>query len=95
MQHSEWLFLELSFFCNHFERFAENFHVRLTYLYAYQTKLSFSQAETHERCSRVSFRVRVFNTTFNYITVISWRSVLLLEETKVVPGENHQPAASH
>jgi hypothetical protein len=27
----------------------------------------------------------VFNTTFNYISVISWRSVLLVEETEV-PG---------
>jgi hypothetical protein len=35
----------------------------------------------------------VFNTTFNNISVISWRSVLLVEETRV-PGENHQPAAS-
>jgi len=33
----------------------------------------------------------VFNTTFNNISVISWQSVLLVEE----PGENHQPAASH
>ena len=31
----------------------------------------------------------VINTTFNNISVISWRSVLLVEET-VVPGENHQ-----
>jgi len=33
----------------------------------------------------------VFNATFNNISVISWRSVLLEEET----GENHRPAASH
>jgi hypothetical protein len=32
----------------------------------------------------------VFNTTFSNITVISWRSILLVEETGV-PGENHQP----
>jgi len=31
----------------------------------------------------------VFNVTFNNISVISWRSVLLLEETGV-PGENHR-----
>jgi hypothetical protein len=30
----------------------------------------------------------VFNTTFNNISVISLRSVLLVEETEV-PGENH------
>ena len=35
----------------------------------------------------------VFNTTFNNISVISWQSVLLVEET-LVPGENHRPAAS-
>jgi hypothetical protein len=33
----------------------------------------------------------VFNATLNTISVISWRSVLLVEET----GENHWPAASH
>ena len=32
-----------------------------------------------------------FNATFNNISVILWRSVLLVEET----GENHRPAASH
>ena len=36
----------------------------------------------------------VLNTTFNNITVISWRSVLLVEETGV-PGENHRPVTSH
>ena len=36
----------------------------------------------------------VFNATINNISVISWRSVLLVEKTGV-PGENHQPAASH
>ena len=33
----------------------------------------------------------VFNVTFNNISVISWRTVLLVEEA----GENHRPAASH
>jgi len=42
------------------------------------------------------FRVTVvvFNATFNNISVISWRSILLVEETRV-PRENHRPAASH
>jgi hypothetical protein len=35
--------------------------------------------------------VMVFNATFSNISVISWRPVLLVEET----GENHQPVASH
>jgi len=38
--------------------------------------------------------VMVLNATFSNISVISWRSVLLVEETGV-PGENHRPAASH
>jgi hypothetical protein len=38
--------------------------------------------------------VIVFNATFNNISVISWRSVLLVEETEV-PGENHWSTASH
>jgi hypothetical protein len=33
----------------------------------------------------------VLNVTFNNISVISWRSVLLMEET----GENHRPVTSH
>jgi hypothetical protein len=36
----------------------------------------------------------VFNPTFNNISVISWRLVLLMEETGGL-GENHQPLASH
>ena len=36
----------------------------------------------------------VFNATFNNISVISWRSVLLEKETGV-QGENHWPVASH
>ena len=36
----------------------------------------------------------VFNATFNNISVISWLSVLLVEETGV-PRENHRPVASH
>jgi hypothetical protein len=31
--------------------------------------------------------IMVFNTTFNNISAISWRSILLVEET----GENHWP----
>jgi len=36
----------------------------------------------------------VFSATFNIISVISLRSVLLVEETGV-PGENDQPVAGH
>ena len=41
------------------------------------------------RLSRVI--IMEFNATVNNISVISWRSVLLAEET----GENHRPVASH
>ena len=37
--------------------------------------------------------VMVLNATFNNISVISWRSILLVEETGIL-GENHQSAAS-
>jgi hypothetical protein len=53
----------------------------------------------HKMCLSKDFltvRVRfmVFNVTFNNISVISWRSALLVEETGV-HGENHRPVASH
>jgi hypothetical protein len=35
-----------------------------------------------------------FNATFNNISVILWRSVLLVEETGE-HGENYRPVASH
>jgi hypothetical protein len=37
-------------------------------------------------------RVIMFNATFNNISVISWRSALLVEETGV-PEKNHRPAS--
>jgi len=36
----------------------------------------------------------MINTTFNNISVLSWWSVWLLEESRV-PWEKHQPVASH
>jgi len=42
----------------------------------------------------IGIRVIVFNATFNNISVILWRSVLLMEETGI-PAENQQPDASH
>jgi hypothetical protein len=35
------------------------------------------------------------NSSDYYFSAISWWSVLLVEETKVLPRENHQPASSH
>ena len=43
---------------------------------------------------KMRFRFMVFNTTFNNISAISSRSVLLVEETRV-PVENHRPVTSH
>ena len=50
-----------------------------------------------QKCGRVKHLIirlglNVFNATFNNISVIWWRSVLLAEETWV-PKENHLPAA--
>ena len=42
----------------------------------------------------VSIRVRVFNDTFNPISVISGRSVLLKDQTGR-PTENNRPVTSH
>ena len=39
-------------------------------------------------------RIMVLNATFNNISDIQWRTVLLVEETSV-PGEIHRPVASH
>jgi len=36
----------------------------------------------------------VFNATLNNISVIWWRSVLLVDETRV-PGKKYRPDASH
>jgi hypothetical protein len=42
---------------------------------------------TFSKYVTILIRVMVFNTTFHNISVILWRSVLLVEETGV-PGEN-------
>jgi hypothetical protein len=42
----------------------------------------------------VWFGFVVFNATFNNISVILWRQVLLVEETGG-PGEKYRPVASH
>jgi len=36
----------------------------------------------------------MFNATFNNISVISWRSVLLVEEIGI-PGENHRKSLTN
>ena len=49
----------------------------------------------HRICSLIyHFFAMEFISTFKHISVISWRQVLLVEETRV-PGENHRFVASH
>jgi hypothetical protein len=48
----------------------------------------------HPEMLYVWFGFMVLNDTFNNISVISWRSVLLVEET-AEPGENNRPVANH
>jgi len=48
----------------------------------------------YESLVRLKLGYMVSNATLNNISVISWRSVLLVEETGV-SGENHRPVASH
>ena len=52
------------------------------------------QNEIWNGCYTFWVRVRMFNATFSNISVISWWSVLLVEETRV-PRENLELAASH
>jgi hypothetical protein len=53
-----------------------------------------SSTNTTDNIDIVCLLFMVFNATFNNISVISWQSVLLVEETRVL-GENHRPVASH
>ena len=50
----------------------------------------------HFKVEAFFYRIRVmlFNATFNYFSVISWQSVLLVEETGV-HRETHRPVANH
>jgi hypothetical protein len=45
-------------------------------------------------CILSGVRVMVFNATFNNISVISWRSISLVEETGL-PWEKHRAVTSH
>jgi hypothetical protein len=50
--------------------------------------------ESMQSSSGLRVRIMLFNATFNNFAVISWWSVLLVEEPGV-PGENHRPVTSH
>ena len=59
----------------------------------YQIMLSRVFGSTFSLCiywNRVIVRVTLFNATFNNISCISWRSILLVEEPRVT-GEDHRP----
>jgi hypothetical protein len=64
------------------------------------TQIFLSRKKSSRTCWKISsypkfgIRIIVFNATFNNISVLYWRIILLVEETRVT-GENHQPAASH
>ena len=49
---------------------------------------------TYKRWWKQGLLVRLFNVSFYSISVISWRSVLLVGEIGV-PGENYRPVTSH
>jgi hypothetical protein len=64
-----------------FSNYAVNFYIFKIFYKLYKVK-------------RARVRVMVFNPTLNNIAAISWRSVLLVEETGL-PGESHRPPANH
>jgi hypothetical protein len=61
-------------------------------------KLKTVKPEFHRSSQMLAFNTRelglLLHALYNNISVISWRSVLFVEETGV-PGENHRSVASH
>ena len=57
-------------------------------------KIEISQTAAFRLSIINGFCLMVFNATFTHISVISWWSVLLVEETGG-HAENHRPVASH
>jgi len=55
-------------------------------------RIAKATASAYNRVSKI-VSLMVFNTTFNNISVISWRQFLLVEETGGTQ-ENHRPVAS-
>ena len=68
-------------------------------VWPYSARTDMNIASVNLRCLQVNKLVgwfwwfMVFNATLNNIPVISWRSVLLVEDTGV-PWENHRPVTS-
>ena len=75
---------------------------RIMYIFSYFLKRFFCLYSLHVWIFQLSItglslqvsRFMAFSATYNNISVISWLSVLLVEETGV-PGENYWPDASH
>jgi hypothetical protein len=57
-----------------------------------QERLNHAKAVSDVYANR--FRFMVLNATFINISVISWQSVLLVEDNRI-PRENHRPVSSH
>ena len=77
------------------------FHLRYMYVQCFIGKIGLKITFQGNKIQRLllvhacfSLSVYDFNVIFNNISVISQRSVLLVEETGL-PGENHRPAASY
>ena len=53
-----------------------------------------NRSKVQSKNHRKRVRIMVVNANFNNISIISWRTVLLVGKTGV-PGENHRPVTSH
>jgi hypothetical protein len=71
-------------------QFRKDLRISCMRFLSYAGFLKFSELAIYT-CSLKRFDISLFT---NNISVISWRSVLFVEETGA-PGENHRPAASH
>jgi len=72
-------------------KLANIFVYKVAYNFASKIILYIYHSFMLTKYARIRVRFMVCNVTFNNISVISCRSVLLLEET----GENHRPTVSH
>ena len=68
------------------QKFKYMHNLPIRYLFTYYKKIR-DTARLSYRPEIIEVRVNVFNATFNNISAISWRSVLLVKETGV-PGKN-------
>ena len=74
-----------------YQKYSLNVHVEAEFR---PFPIQIEHNDVKKRMTKYYLLVSVFNATFNNISVISWRSVLLVRETGG-PGENHRPVTSH